>query len=155
MKTASWIVAIILAVFFVAFGLNKFLGFLGDPAPIFEKAGGWLGMADFFTSTMIYIVGAAEIVAGLMILNPGSRRLGAFLGLGIVGAALVFHLFSPLGIEVELPTGEMREVFDVVSGETRQEPEIAGDGGQLFITAIVAFVLSAMLFFMGRGEAAR
>jgi hypothetical protein len=44
-------------------------------------------------------VGVVELIAGLLILVPLSRFVGAGMGLGIMSGAIFFHLFTPLGID--------------------------------------------------------
>lgn len=71
--------------------------------------GGSLGFPGLFGPRGIasqYVVGSAELVAsGLLILAliPALRILrpfGALLGLGVISGAIVFHLFTPLGVSV-------------------------------------------------------
>jgi hypothetical protein len=64
--------------------------------------------------------GVAELVASLLLLVPRTIVLGALMSAGIMLGALVTHLFV-LGIEVQ------------------------GDGGQLFIYALIVLVASAVL----------
>lgn len=131
-----WVLSILLAIFFVAFGLNKFLGFMeGDPGYLFRQSGELFGLPGFFENVVMYIVAIAEIAAGLMFLAPRMQKWGALLGCLIVLGALFFHLFSPLDIVVEM-TPESRET----------------DGGMLFITALVVFVLSGIVYLVRRNE---
>lgn len=74
-----------------------------------------------------YASGVAELIAGVLLLIPRSRHLGAALALGVISGALFFHLTS-LGIEV------------------------MGDGGQLFIMAVIVFLLSAILLWLNRAK---
>jgi uncharacterized membrane protein YphA (DoxX/SURF4 family) len=67
--------------------------------------------------------GVAELIAALLILVPRTTGVGAFIALGIISGALVSHL-TVLGIEV------------------------LGDGGQLFIYALIVFVSCAILVFL-------
>jgi uncharacterized membrane protein YphA (DoxX/SURF4 family) len=74
-------------------------------------------------------IGIAELIAGILIVIPRTAWLGAVLTLGIIGGAIFMHL-TTLGIEVP---------FD-------GKP----DGGTLFITANVVFVLSAITLWLQR-----
>lgn len=74
-------------------------------------------------------IGIAELIAGILILIPRTAWLGATLTLGIIGGAIMMHL-TQLGIEVPFK-GEL-------------------DGGQLFITAVVVFILSAITLWLQR-----
>ncbi|WP_298514759.1 DoxX family membrane protein [uncultured Kordia sp.] len=76
-------------------------------------------------------IGIAELIAGILIVIPKTAWIGATLTLGIIGGAIMMHL-TKLGIEVPF----------------EGEP----DGGVLFITAIVVFVLSAVTLWLQRKE---
>lgn len=69
--------------------------------------------------------GIAELIASILLLIPSTTWLGALLGLGVMSGAIFFHL-TKLGIEVQ------------------------GDGGQLFIYALIVFTCCAILFLMYR-----
>lgn len=74
-------------------------------------------------------IGIAELIAGILILIPRTAWIGAILTLGIIGGAIMMHL-TQLGIEV------------VHGGKS--------DGGVLFVTAIVVFILSAITLWLQR-----
>ncbi|MCA0152761.1 DoxX family membrane protein [Winogradskyella vincentii] len=67
-------------------------------------------------------IGIAELIAGILLLIPKTIWLGASLALGIMAGAIIMHL-TQLGIDVK------------------------GDGGILFYTALVTFILSAVILF--------
>ena len=69
--------------------------------------------------------GIAELIAAILILVPRTTWLGALLAMGVMSGAIFFHLTS-LGIEVQ------------------------GDGGLLFVYALVVFICSAILLYMNR-----
>ena len=71
--------------------------------------------------------GALELVASLLLLVPATASLGAILVLSIMTGAIVSHLLI-LGIDVK------------------------GDGGLLFGLALVAFVGSAIVLILRRGQ---
>lgn len=71
--------------------------------------------------------GLMELIAGILLLIPGKTVWGAFLGAGIMAGAILSHL-TVLGIEV------------------------MGDGGQLFIYALITFVCCAILVFINRAQ---
>lgn len=74
-----------------------------------------------------YVVGSAELVASSLILfgtltaRPRIQGLGALLGLGVISGAIMFHLFTPLGVSVRNADGSF-------------------DGGQLFGMACLVWV---------------
>jgi hypothetical protein len=64
-----------------------------------------------------YASGAAELIASALLLVPGFAPYGALLAFGVISGALVSHL-TVLGIEVR------------------------GDGGLLFVLAMIVFICS-------------
>jgi hypothetical protein len=71
--------------------------------------------------------GVVEFIAALLLLYPRTTYLGATLGLGMMSGAIFFHL-TRLGIAVQ------------------------GDGGLLFIYALLVFICCALLLFIHRDE---
>jgi putative oxidoreductase len=67
--------------------------------------------------------GILELIASILLLVPSTIVLGALLGAGLMAGACSTHFFI-LGIEVQ------------------------GDGGQLFIYAIVVLIASLVLLFI-------
>ena len=86
-------------------------------APTFEAFGG-------------YVIGGAELIASILLLIAGTRKLGAVLGLSVISGAIFFHLFTPLGIN---------RVVDA-AGNT--------DGGILFFMACGVWVSCALIYLM-------
>jgi hypothetical protein len=108
----------------IIFGdLNQWAGTLG--------AGGLFAHTGLFSQ---YVIGAGELLASTILLSTmllkGYRFLqpvGAALGIAIMTGAIAFHLFTPLGVNVD------------------------GDGGALFYTACATWVsLAALLFIRAR-----
>ena len=101
---------------------------------IFNTLNDWavgLGLPGVFAKNGIfsqYVIGSAELVAsGLLLLSLAARfralRLfGALLTVGIMSGAITFHLFTPLGVDVQ------------------------GDGGLLFGMAVGVWLSGAFLF---------
>lgn len=73
------------------------------------------------------ITGIVELIAGVLILIPKTAWIGASLALGVISGAILMHL-TKLGIEIN------------------------NDGGILFITAIVTFVLSGIVLWNNRKD---
>ncbi len=69
--------------------------------------------------------GIAELIAGILLLIPRTIWMGAILTLGIIGGAIFMHL-TRLGIEIN------------------------GDGGLLFGTAVLTFILSGVILYLNR-----
>ena len=71
--------------------------------------------------------GIVELVAAALLLMPRISWLGALLGLGVISGAIFFHL-TILGIEVQ------------------------GDGGYLFILALIVFIACLIIVCQNRSK---
>jgi uncharacterized membrane protein YphA (DoxX/SURF4 family) len=71
--------------------------------------------------------GIVELIASILLLIPRTSWLGALLALGTISGAIFFHL-TKLGIEVQ------------------------GDGGTLFIMALVVFATSLINVLLSRKQ---
>ena len=120
---------------------SLFFKFSGSPETqhIFSTLDAWaaesFGAAGLFLPPgpfNAYVIGSAELVASLMLLAGLAMRflwlntLGALMALGIISGAIVFHLFTPLGVVVE------------------------GDGGLLFAMAVGVWLAALTLIVLGR-----
>lgn len=97
-----------------------------------QGAPGLFGPTGLFSQ---YVIGGAELVASTLLIAaifiPRLRFLrppGALLGLAIMSGAVSFHLFTPLGINVD------------------------GDGGALFYTACATWLGALALFVLSGSE---
>jgi uncharacterized membrane protein YphA (DoxX/SURF4 family) len=71
--------------------------------------------------------GVLELIASTLILYPRTTVIGALLGAGLMSGAIFFHL-TKLGIAVQ------------------------GDGGQLFVYALLVLLSSSLLLLINRKE---
>lgn len=117
MKKAILFLSLVVAAGFLFFGVQKF----GATNPIFSVIAERSGIS-LFEPVIRMLTGVAEIGTALLILIPRTRLFGAFAGLGVLAGAIGFHLSPWLGINVP------------------------GIGHGLFITAVIMFVLTAVLF---------
>ena len=69
--------------------------------------------------------GIVELIAAILILTPRTTWLGALLAMGVMSGAIFFHI-TMLGIEVQ------------------------GDGGLLFVYALLVFFCCAVLVYLNR-----
>ena len=126
-----------------------------DTQYIFGKIGEWElirnllgnGIADWFAASGAYVVGAFELLTSIVLLLPAAlwvaakacrcggagmrlrlHAIGGLMASAVMTGAVIFHLFSPLGVEV-LHQGE-------------------SDGGSLFKAALSILVLGVVLFFI-------
>ncbi len=128
-----WVLAAYIVVVFVQ---SLFFKFSNSPETqhIFTTVGTWLGI-DLFSKYGGYVIGAAELVASIMLIIPATQALGALLALGIISGAIFFHVFSPLGVVVANPaTG------------------VESDGGLLFYLACGVWVAAALILILRWGQ---
>jgi len=107
----SWAGAIFISAIFLDSLRFKFTGH-PTPEHIFSTLKDWSGIGLFFPAGP-WIIGLGEALASLLlILLPvfflvkkntvrahQSQALGALIAIGIMSGAIIFHLFTPLGIE--------------------------------------------------------
>ncbi|MFN3848786.1 MAG: DoxX family protein [Spirosomataceae bacterium] len=74
--------------------------------------------------------GVLELITGILLLIPATAFIGGFLGMGLMFGAIASHLFV-IGIESK------------------------GDGGQLFMLAIVVLICSIFIQVIHRNEGKR
>lgn len=113
------------------FGQSLIFKFGGSPETqhIFGTLGDWLEM-QWFGTYGAYIIGTLELVAAIAIFTRW-QPWGAVLAFEIMSGAIVFHLFSPLGI--------VMPAFD--SGGSI----VGDDGGALFIMACLTWMSAIAL----------
>ncbi|MGI9311358.1 MAG: hypothetical protein ACR2P7_07490 [bacterium] len=146
----SWAIVLWTCYVFLLSLPYKFTGHL-DTQHIFGTIGTWIGavigtgLGDWFAQFGAYAVGGFELLTSIVLLlpallwiiarlGPGStrglraryHRVGGLMASAVMGGAVFFHLFTPLGIEV-LHQGE-------------------SDGGSLFYSAVSILVLGLVLF---------
>ena len=145
-RHAHWVPTLYVAFVFVQ---SLFFKFAGSPETRYifeEKLEPWaasLGAPGLFAPGGLFsapVIGSAELVAALLLLTGASRPsrrwlqgLGALLGLAIISGAIVFHLFTPLGVAVRNVDG-------------------SSDGGLLFAMACGVWVACALLAWMRRHD---
>ena len=96
MKIATVIARILLGLVFLIFGSNAFLHFIPMPPPPQNLAGDYLRV--FVASGYIYVIGAMQIVGGLLLLIGRFVPLGLTILAAIIFNILVFHaLMAPEG----------------------------------------------------------
>ncbi len=132
----SWLLALLIVAVFVPSLFFKFSGH-ENSVYIFSQIDitmeQWFGMR-FFEPNLRYGVGAMEALASLLLLIPAFRFSGAALSFVLMSGAIFFHLFTALGVAVDLPSGG-------------GEPDPS-----LFAMAVVVWVASIILMVMSRGK---
>jgi hypothetical protein len=131
-KWAPIVLSIFIAFVFVQSLPFKF-GNSFETQHIFVTLANWSGLT-WFGAYGGYMVGSAELLTAILLFTP-LRALAAFAALGIMSAAVFFHLFTPLGI--------IMPIFDSSTGL-----QIGNDNGVLFIMACVTWACALILVWM-------
>lgn len=119
-KLVAWAGALFISLIFLDSLRFKFTGH-PTPQHIFETLKEWSGIGLFYPAGP-WVIGLAELLAAILLLvlpliflitkNAKLRHLsqgaGALIALGVMSGAIIFHLFTPLGIAtpVEWAGGE-------------------------------------------------
>ncbi len=132
-KHIEWLPVILIVIILGGSLPFKFTG-AAQTDHIFDVVGQFLGLG-FFRTSGGFIIGAAELVAVVLVLMPKMRGIGGLLTSGIMTGAIFFHLASPLGVTVQwMEDGQMQE------------------DGTLFYMAIVALLSGLFLFLRNKGQ---
>ncbi|OEF30025.1 hypothetical protein [Vibrio rumoiensis] len=151
------VLSVVIAFIFIQ---SMFFKFAGAPETvyIFTTLGNWVGL-PWFGQYGGYMVGCAELIASILLFTRW-HGFGALMSLGIISGAIVFHLFTPLGIP--MPTyGESLLVgsdaaiqalaasasdlkYNIIIGDQLYIP-IEFDSGTLFIMACVVWLSAFVL----------
>lgn len=91
MKIVKFIISLPFGLMFINAGLNKFLNYMPMPKPTPEQ------MKVFEAFNQLYwlmpLVGAVEIVGGLLFIFPKTRALGAIIILPVM-VGIILHVFT-------------------------------------------------------------
>ena len=143
-KLLSWAAALYITIIFLDSLRFKFTGH-PTPEHIFTTLREWSGIGLFYPAGP-WAIGLAELASSLLVLvlpaifwlrkQPRnlarSQFLGALIGLGVMSGAIVFHLFTPLGI-------------DTPTEWNADGTAILAEGPLLFIMACGVWLASAFL----------
>ena len=101
MKIATMVSRVVLGLIFVTFGLNMFLNFIHMP-PLPEGPAREF-MTALFMSHYVYVVGALQVVGGLILLSGRWVPLGLTLLGPVIVNIVCFHvLMAPAGLPMAL-----------------------------------------------------
>lgn len=121
---AAFVLSLYIAFVFVQSLFFKFTGSV-ESIHIFSTLRDWSGIG-LFEPFGRFFIGGSELVASILLFVPRLRFVGAGMALGIISGAIVFHLFTPLGVE------------------------IMGDGGLLFALACGVWLAAASILLIER-----
>ncbi|PHS22860.1 MAG: hypothetical protein COA85_10630 [Robiginitomaculum sp.] len=136
MSIFRWVLAIILAVFFIFMGTQKLIA----PSPVFQYMAVHSGISLFEPGVRM-ATGLAEISAAILIILPRMRVYGALLALAVLGGALTFHLSPWLGINAPV-------AFSAAC-QAAQHCDYASDSS--YVKSPMLFAMALSFFFASLG----
>jgi len=91
MKIVKFIISLLFGLMFINAGLNKFLNYMPMPKPTPEQ----MKVFEAFNQLhwLMPLVGAVEIVGGLLFIFPKTRALGAIIIIPVM-VGIVLHVFT-------------------------------------------------------------
>jgi hypothetical protein len=119
LRTLAWAAALWIAYEFTLYQQYKLAG----PTLVFERLSDWSGIAE--RPFRLFVAGM-EMVATVLVLIPRTQGFGGLFTMGIMGGAILFHLFTPLGVDPY------------------------EDGGNLFKEACFTFAMGGVVAFAHR-----
>jgi len=139
MMALRWLLALAVGGFLIMFGGMKFSGGAHIfPYMEYKAAGAGLPFAEYAYPMGNYATGALELIAGLLVILPATRRFGAVLCVLPFLGAVIAHLSPALGVTT--PTGY-----------ADPKPVEALSAGGPFAAGDFAATDSNMLFMMAAG----
>ena len=115
----AWAAALWIAYEFTWYQQYKLAG----PTLVFDRLSAWSGIPEM---PFRLFVSAMEAAAAVLVLIPRTQAFGGLFSMGIMSGAIVFHLFTPLGVDPY------------------------EDGGQLFKEACFTWAMAALLAWLRR-----
>lgn len=104
---------------------------------LFYPAGPWIiGLAELLSALLVLVVPLAVVLMGRKATAHGLQWLGALLALGVMSGAILFHLFTPLGVSTPVEW----------SGATPVASSPA-----LFISACITWLAALLILVWRRG----
>jgi len=144
MKIIKWILALGVGGFLLFFGNLKFSG-AAFIFPYIEYKASILGLplGDLAYPLGNYLVGAVEIIAGILVILPMTRKFGSlFAVLPFLGAAVI-HLTPYLGIVTPLDFADPKPISALGVGSGFVRTDFTTETGMtLFMIAVGMLVIS-------------
>ena len=154
MAIVRWALAVAVGAFLIFFGVTKFTGG-AHIFPYIELKATGLGVpfAEFAYPHLNYAVGALEIAAGLLVILPMTRKLGALVSVAPFFGAVLFHLSpflgvsTPAGYSNPMPTRALEAGGPFAAADFSTEMTTA-----LFMTAVGGLLIAIVNLIVQRNS---
>ena len=152
MRIVQWVLALVVGGFLLVFGVTKFTGGAHIfPYIEFKATALSVPLAAHIFPLMNWATGALEIAAGLLLIVPMTRKIGALAAvLPLLGAA-VFHLSPVLGVVTPNGFAEPHPAAALAAGGPFARSDFSDAmSASLFTMAAVMLVLAIANVFIQR-----
>ena len=151
MAALKWILALAVGGFLLMMGATKLTGG-AHIFPYIEYKATALGlpMADLAYPLGNLATGGLEILAGLLVILPMTRKLGAMLSVLPFLGAVVFHLSPALGVVTPESFADPKPVEVLAAGGPFLAEHFAGETNMLFMMALGGLLLAIANLFVQR-----
>lgn len=124
MKIVKLILCLLFGLMFINAGLNKFLNYM--PVPEMPENIMKVMMAFMTISWLMPLIGAIEVLGGLLFAIPKTRALGAIVILPVmVGIILHNSCFMPSGLAIALPLFAIN-LWMIADNWNKYKPMVSG-----------------------------
>ncbi|MEM8985273.1 MAG: hypothetical protein AAGC95_00995 [Pseudomonadota bacterium] len=147
----KWIFALALGAFLIFFGVMKFTGG-AHIFPYIEYKATALGLpfADLAYPFGNNATGALELLAGVLLIVPMTRRLGAMLAVAPFFGAVLFHLSPALGVVTPAGYSTPTPSAALAAGGPFSAADFSGETNVLFMIAAGGLVLAIVNLIVQR-----
>ena len=154
MTILKWVLALAVGGFLIMFGVMKFTGGAHIFHYIeFKAAGAGAPFAEFAYPLGNYATGLLEIAAGVLLILPMTRRLGAMLGVAPLAGAVVFHLSPLLGVTTPDGFADPKPIAAIEAGGPFARADFStGESTTLFTIAVVMLIVAVINLVVQRSD---
>ncbi len=151
MTILKWILALAIGGFLIMMGVMKFTGDAHIfPFIEYKAAAAGLPLASLAYPLGNYLTGALELVAGVTVILPMTRRLGSLLAVLPVLGAVIFHLSPALGIVTAEGYADPKPVEALAAGGPFSAADFTGETNMLFMMAAGGLLLAIINLIVQR-----
>ncbi len=151
MTALKWILALAVGGFLIMMGVMKFTGDAHIfPYIEYKAAAAGLPMADLAYPLGNYLTGALELLAGVTVILPMTRRFGSTLAVLPFLGAVIFHLSPALGIVTAEGYADPKPVEALAAGGPFTAADFTGETNMLFMMAVGGLALAIVNLMLQR-----
>lgn len=143
MVAVRWSLALAVGGFLIFFGMMKFTGAAHIfPYIEYRATAAGIPFAQYAYPVGNFAIGAIEVITGLLLIAPTSRRAGALLAVLPFLGAVLFHLSPALGVITPSSFADPKPLDALADGGPFTAADFSGETSMLFYMAVGGLVAS-------------